>query len=107
MTVNEFIDNYQTAPDEIVLSALGVSNFLAVSVAVLETMRRNLTGQEYIDALNKIKNREDMFWKPYRVGDLATAAYYLLTGETYTGNNSEVLYLMANGMQTGKTPKAS
>ena len=102
MTVSEFINGYQTAPDEAVLNALHASNFLAVSVAAFETVNRGLNGKDYLDALQVVSEREDIFWKPYTVGDLATAAYHLLSGVPYNGDNPEVSHLISSRMRTAK-----
>lgn len=102
MTVNEFINGYQTAPDDAVLNALRASNFLAVSVAAFESVHRGLNGEDYLDALLVASERDDVFWKPYTVGNLATAAYHILSGIPYTGDNSEVLHLISDRMRTAK-----
>lgn len=102
MTVSEFINGYQTASDDAVLNALHASNFLAVSVAAFETVHRGLNGKEYLDALRVASKRDDVFWKPYTVGDLATAAYHILSGDPYIGNNPEVSHLITDRMRTAK-----
>ena len=100
MTVSEFIKNHENASNEAILSVLGKDNFIAVSVAIFETVKRKLDGKPFLDALSSISSRTDTFWKPYTVGDLATAAYFMLSGEEYTGDSAEVDYLIRQKMIT-------